>query len=56
MRGGGEGAREEGGGDLVSVETLLLPLSCVVFLIVKGGGERKRSSAGKEASAGSLQI
>ena len=34
VRGGGEGAREEVGGDLVSVETLLLPLSCVVFLIV----------------------
>ena len=46
MRGGGEGAREEVGGDLVSVETLLLPLSCAVFLRVRGGGggERKGNS------------
>ena len=47
----GEGrgrGREEGGGDLVSVETLLLPLSCAVFLRLRGGGgggggERKGS-------------
>ena len=39
--GGGEGVRSGGeGSDLVSVETVLLPLSCVVFLRVRGRRER----------------